>query len=1088
MIKSNNPINELNTEYLAPATSKLNLNKQQMYTNNPISTFDNETLNSYRSTIEQLRTKTESMNMALESALVPSIFYGSSIIKKDRFVFEDKVYDINRNLPEYVFKCNMIKYKSDKLRRLCYSRTLNEYTLPGDTIDIILERLNEKYKNAIGNITYEVFIKANPKLRRFEYDMELDEGIIIDTTVQSTMYNLIQYGYIFPFLGFMNNRALSWDHVNIFNDGKDSYVVIDGQIMNNDWEIKPDEFDDAKFLYLDIPFNIKYYRVGETPDSRFWNSIPMIWFELNSGYVRSDEDFLKEISNNNSAFSYGYWFPKIYIDDKSVKYEEFLMDEGELKSDYGFISKFGILYNKKFNTFDYRCKLKRFNFLCFEDASCTNHIGKICDDFQVESHQFNIVKITLDKINNKPRRFKIFYNTKVLYDQDNIFRFKNINYLSNKFFEYIKDVNSNVQLFIDEIYNLISRDTDDIYKLRTETIRFNNLEEGSTPYDEFIYYENYECRDILREFAYRIFNEDQSIILETINNLIDRAYIDNYNAVNPITNKSPKNEWFIRKNLAEMFLYTIDELSYPLSGMSELDEVFDFTYKDTLTYEENLTNAAEYIIGYDMDKLEASINRDIISITKTGSEMLNYRNDRGIVTMSRWSGNNYVMIFQNGKLYSNYNTITYTDLTFKFYLPDDLFSLNDEYEFVFFLNINNNVIETTYKNLEIPDIKSKRTNSRKYIWCIPCNTNLFKPEDLLILTNKLLDNDYNNKINFNDDTSRYKLSHKILSYDSYFDTNKSICMVLKDDIKTNGSHRVSKQNNEEYFIQVAAPDSDDYNKAEYKNAKISVCSSRQFKYIRILIRNNFHSGVFDLSSNTELKYCIDPNRFMIFVNGTILPRTYVYVRSVNDTPVWKPILYINIDLKQDDVVEIFYLPNELQYMNSSLVNATGDTRGDGISVADPSGYIKFYSYKNFGKNSKHSLLLFINGKKIPASSLEDVTTNMIKVFKNLKNGERLEIYNFVNTTDLDKIYIKDGLTYDPDYISISNYTSYDSLLDKIVNGSTYSNLNLLFRNYASISNTEETLYPDYLSKREVLQKIIETYQTDTDINSWIVKL
>ena len=72
----NNPINELNTDYASSA-----INKQQMFIEEPVSQYDTERLNEYRSTIEQLRTRTESVNMALEASLVPSIFYGSSVSK-----------------------------------------------------------------------------------------------------------------------------------------------------------------------------------------------------------------------------------------------------------------------------------------------------------------------------------------------------------------------------------------------------------------------------------------------------------------------------------------------------------------------------------------------------------------------------------------------------------------------------------------------------------------------------------------------------------------------------------------------------------------------------------------------------------------------------------------------------------------------------------------------------------------------------------------------------------------------------------------------------------------------------------------------
>lgn len=55
--------------------------------------------------------------------------------------------------------------------------------------------------------------------------------------------------------------------------------------------------------------------------------------------------------------------------------------------------------------------------------------------------------------------------------------------------------------------------------------------------------------------------------------------------------------------------------------MHLLDEVFNFTYDFNQTYEENLKNGLNYIVGYDADKLEQSIKRSIVSFSKTGAEL-----------------------------------------------------------------------------------------------------------------------------------------------------------------------------------------------------------------------------------------------------------------------------------------------------------------------------------------------------------------------------------------------------------------------------------------------------------------------------------
>ena len=1101
----NNPINELNTDYTSSA-----INKQQMFIEEPVSQYDTERLNEYRSTIEQLRTRTESVNMALEAALVPSIFYGSSVSKlKDNkeinfYVNDDQVYKVNHNKPEYVFECNMIKFKSDREKRLCYDNTLYEYTLKGDTIDIILDRLNEKY-GEIKRIDYDEFIDNNPAIRRMDSDVEIDAGTIINTCIETTMYNLIKLNYIYPFLGFLNGRALSWFDVKIYYDNHDVYVVIDASKFTKDWIADIDE-NGPSFIYLDIPFNVQYVprleNIKDRYNNKFIDKVPIFWFGTTDGKVRSDELFKDQVKNNNNAFNYGKYFERIYCDDENIIYEEFEMDQDSLTE--GITSKFGILYNKRFTDFDYRFKIKRFNLLSFEEDN--SGFGVIRDDFQVESHQFNILKITLDNILSNKRRFKIFYNTRIMYDQDNIFRIKNKEYLAEEFYRYMCDVSSNVQVFIDEIYNLIDRDKTDYYKLRKEIVNLNNMEEPSTPEDEFIYYENYECRDILRELAHQIFKGDQQIVLDTINDLIDRAYVDNYNAINPETGKSPKNEWFIRKHLPEMFNYTLDN-DYPLSNMELLDEVFDFTYKDTKPYEENLRQATEYIVGYDVDKIEAVIKRSVISITKTGKEIrpLIFYNKTDKVeklTMNRWysnnTGSNYVMIFKNGEIYSNYNTIKYDRFTFSVNMLRKEVLDDDEFEFIFFLNVNNNVLKNdeyiNYGEHIIPAIRySDRYNnitSRQRITGFSLNTNIIEPEDLLVLTDKIPDNKYNEYIST---YTRYQLYHRIYSYDNtYNENNKVVKSELKIDEKINGCYRVSKQNSEEYFVEASSKSGSLFTPLT-PPCNITVCSTRQFRYYRKTI--NQVSATYDYISlpNAVFQTCTNPDQFMVFINGRIIPKNHVFSHPIDGTPISHNRIYLDVDLNDGDVVDIFYVPNSLEYMRANISNSEKivNSNSQPIDKMNEFGYIKFYSYQTQGKNSKHSTFVFINGKKIPASKIEDVTTNMMKVLDNQTSRTRIEIYNHTNMTDNDKVYIKDGLSHkNIKYIDMSDMQDYKdgSLLDDMVSNTSYEKLQVLFDSNSTAQDIDEVQYPNYLSRSEVLNRIKEDYVISGDPGDWIAKV
>lgn len=1101
-----NPINELNTDYTSSA-----INKQQMFIEEPVSQYDTEKLNEYRSTIERLRTQTESVNMALEAALVPTIFYGSSIIKNDLYINDDRIFKVNHNKPEYVVQCNMVKFKSNRQKRLCYGKTLHEYTLKGDTIDTILERLNQKY-GEICRIEYDEFIDNNPIIRRKDSDEEIDEGIIIDTCIETTIYNLVKLNYVSPFLGFLNGRALSWFDTNIYYDGHDTYIVINGSNFNKDW-ISDIDINGPSFIYLDLPFKVKYIprfeNIKDRYNNKFLDKTPIFWFGTTDGKIKSDKEFQTQIKDNNDSFNYGIWFERIYCEDENIIYEEFEMDQNALTE--GITSKFGILYNKRFTDFDYRFKIKRFNLISFEEDSFGN--GVIKDDFDVESHQFNILKITLDNILSNKRRFKIFYNTKVIYDQDNIFRIKNKKYIADEFYRYMCDVTSNVQVFIDEIYNLIDRDKTDYYKLRKEIVNLNNMEEPSTPEDEFIYYENYECRDILRELAHQIFKDDQEIILETINELIDRAYVINYNAINTSTNNSPKNEWFIRKHLPEMFQYTLDE-DYPLNDMSLLDEVFDFTYKDTVSYEENLKQATEYIVGYDVDKIEASIKRSVISITKTGKEikpLIFYDNIDRVekLTMSRWysnnTGSNYIMIFKNGELYKDYDTIEYSRFTFSVNMERKEILDDDEFEFIFFLNVNNTVLKSetddkdeykiVYGYHPVPMVRYSDNISHIERWQritgFSLNTNIIDPENLLVLTDRILDNKYNDNISINN--SRYELYHRIYSYDKIYDENtKIVKSELKLDEQINGSYRVSKQNSEEYFVEVSSKEGSSFTPID-PPYNITVCSKRQFRYYRIITNSDIINNGYIILPDSIFQNCVNPDQFMIFINGRIIPRNYVFSHAIDGTPISSNRIYLNIDLIDKDIIDIFYVPNNLDYMSAKISNSEKQVNANSqpIDKINSFGYIKFYSYQTQGKNSRHSTFVFINGKKIPTSKIEDITTNMIKVLDDQKSRTRIEVYNHTNMIDNDKIYIKDGLSHkNIKSIDMNNIIDYynGSLLDDMFNNTSYEKLQILFNSNSMATDEEVVKYINYMSRSAVLNRIKEDYVISEDPGDWIAKV
>lgn len=911
-----NPINETNTEYnkniyytndgkeisigYRTFNSKENpfpsVSGQYMYNNDePVSQYDTEYHNDYRQRLEWLRTHTESMNMALESALVPSIIDGHFLRENDQYIFNDhpvnvqtlpvikKVYDdtkdeyviqYNDNNLEVVFRCDMIKFRSDKEKRLCYDKKIHAYTQENDTLTTLIARINREISRPCKITTIDtVLISLNIELfvnlvhdkyptqdtvelyenllllREYVKLLTLDSGLEIDTGISSTLYNLYQIGWVDAFIPFINGYAISWSNTTISVDNKDVFMILNVKpLLDSHEEINLGETS-LELTYLNIPFKVDYYKAKQLVDDNKYNnkSKPIFYFK-SDGIMLPDVDYMNYRGN---IFPASCEFEQIFTDDPHILFEEFEMDENSFSNLS--TSNVGVLYNKKFTDMDYRYKIKRFNMLCFED-------GRIKDDFNVESHQFNILKISLDDILTSARRFKIFYNTRVVYDQDNVLRIKNINRIWDQFSNYMDEVISNIEVFVKEIYRLYIMDwrsikgedwlsdwyenfyNDEYFKdsdwgkpsprLKIGLVRrqLNNMEEGSTPADEFIYYENYQTASLLRELSKQIFKNDKQVIQETVDNLIDRAYVANFvSFANPdqtdikkygtpvkklASNNYIVNEWFLRKYVKEMFVYDIEN-DYLLEDMSLIDDVFDFTYNDYTSYHDNLKAGLDYVLSYDADKLEAGLNRGVASITRKGSELNDLVID-GRLVMSRWNRtkrDNYVVIYKNGQLYDKYNTIKYDHISFSVKFDTEEDGTDDNvFEFVFFLNCNNTVMNVNSEKITVPE-KLNGSDSTESSYAdgvkstiilnnaVSMNTSTFDPEEILLFTIKIpgdIADISDAKAN-----GAYLIDTEFKSYKEILGSDyrsNGVTATLTDDFPINGVYRVTKQGGGEYFV------------------------------------------------------------------------------------------------------------------------------------------------------------------------------------------------------------------------------------------------------------------------------------------------
>ncbi len=312
--------------------------------------------------------------------------------------------------------------------------------------------------------------------------------------------------------------------------------------------------------------------------------------------------------------------------------------------------------------------------------------------------------------------------------------------------------------------------------------------------------------------------------------------------------------------------------------------------------------------------------------------------------------------------------------------------------------------------------------------------------------------------------------------------------------------------------------------------EIYMCSKRQFRYKHILVSADYAAG-YEIPLDEEFKYCTKENHFMVFHNSLLVPPNSVYLHSIVDTPVEDLSLFIDIPLSQNDTLDIFYQTNDLKHLeseyyatNSENYITNGDTvsnengqdmsiMGGEIDSSTRTNYIRLTS-PLYAISSRHSLFVFLNGKKIRLDDLEDISDTILSVKSDQDNAIRLEVLNHLDTQDIiEKMYINDGLEHNRvstvndninyfenntktiksiDLTALDTYTK-QTLLDEILNGCTDEQLNKLFYEYETAEGpTSGYSYDDandknFISRDTILEKILAKYSTATSDTSWITK-
>ncbi len=99
---------------------------------------------------------------------------------------------------------------------------------------------------------------------------------------------------------------------------------------------------------------------------------------------------------------------------------------------------------------------------------------------------------------------------------------------------------------------------------------------------------------------------------------------------------------------------------------------------------------------------------------------------------------------------------------------------------------------------------------------------------------------------------------------------------------------IGKVNNSNYYVRLHDEIQDNIT-LPYK---VTLASNKQFRYDYIKVNQNTDNYKIVLSD--EFKCCTDTDNLMIFKNSRLLPKGSILAKPLNNTPISKRELYLNV--------------------------------------------------------------------------------------------------------------------------------------------------------------------------------------------------
>lgn len=377
---------------------------------------------------------------------------------------------------------------------------------------------------------------------------------------------------------------------------------------------------------------------------------------------------------------------------------------------------------------------------------------------------------------------------------------------------------------------------------------------------------------------------------------------------------------------------------------------FDFKLYREKSYERNVANAVEYIMGYDINLLMQYYKdkSNFRTYTYTGEDLIKRAaNERkpGWIFLSRSrksSLDDYVMVFVDGKLYEYNHQIEYSGHEFAVPIFDHV-KHNSLVEILHFRNVNNETQTLTVDN-EIDD----------YL-----DSNL-RYGNFMLFGHSAPETEFNSSPSYVNDPN---LESGAIMYDLEFD--------FKNNFDKNDRYMSTS-------IKLANP--------YYYGKKISIASKRQFRYMYYTVPENWNRKV---NLTAGFRFCHEKNHYMVFIDSNYYCSDFDLNVAITETELnWN---YLTFPPKSDanpgSRIEIFYLPDAYESLN---IHTQGNDEISSHMHYHDNGLVEFPMSELNHPFDKDMNLLFCKYMKIPYSKITNISTELIHVDLDYNNMTPVE--------------------------------------------------------------------------------------------------